>query len=274
VSATHSRVAAGETGATGAETYTRSGGSGRRPRRNEPMLLHLLTFLGETISYSERVEPRHRFPRILRTFYALQPEPERHLMTHQALATFRLADGTCIAQAQPQRRAQVTLESPAMSVMTDLTEVRAATAPSGISLDQAEATMIQQGVRLLFVVDQMPCVEGIVTADALRGDKPMRLIHQRNVRRDELVVADVMSKLSDLDMVDFGTLERASVGSVAATLKKFGRPHLLVVERATAQNGPRIRGLVSHSQLERQLGTSLPILEIATTFIEIEMALT
>lgn len=195
-------------------------------------------------------------------------------MTHQALATFRLDDGTCIAQAQPQRGPQVTLDSPAISVMTDLTEVRAATVASGISLDQAEATMILQGVRLLFVVDQVPCVEGIVTSDALHGDKPMRLIQQRQVRRDELVVADVMSRLSNLDMVDLQTLERASVGSVAATLQKYGRPHLLVVERATPQTGPRIRGLVSHTQLERQLGTSVPILEIATTFVEIEMALT
>ncbi len=194
-------------------------------------------------------------------------------MGPKALPTFRFPDGTCIAQAQTGQRATVTLESPALSVMTDLTEVRAATVAPGVTLPQAELKMIHDGVRMLFVVTQMPCVDGIITAAALQGDRPMQLIQQRNVRRDELCVADVMTPLSDLDVVDLGALQRATVGHVAATLQSFGRPHLLVVEAATPQHPARIRGLISHSQVERQLGASLPMTQVATTFVEIEQAL-
>ena len=53
-----------------------------------------------------------------------------------------------------------------------------------------------------------------------------------------------------------------------ATLKRFGRNHLLVVERSS--EGPeRVRGVVSRSQIERQLGKSLEVTEVATNFAEL-----
>lgn len=194
-------------------------------------------------------------------------------MAHKALATFRFPDGTCIAQAQPQTHPAVTLDSPALSVMTDLTLVRAATVHPQLGLQPAELKMIHQGVRMLFVVTEMPCVDGIVTAAALQGDRPMQLVQQRRVRHDELCVADVMTRLSDLDVIDLDTLGRATVGAVVATLQQYGRPHLLVVEAARPSQPARIRGVISHTQVERQLGHAVPMLPVASTFVEIEQAL-
>jgi CBS domain-containing protein len=194
-------------------------------------------------------------------------------MKYHALPTSRHPDGTFIAQTQPPRQDAVTLDSPALAVMTDLTEVRAATVHPRASLAHAEAKMIHQGVRMLFVVSEMPGVEGIVTAADLQGEASMRLVHERHVRHDELSVEDVMTRLSELETVEYSVLARASVGDVAATLQKFGRGHLLVTEQAKGGGQPRIRGLVSHTQVERQLGAPLPALAVATTFAEIEKAL-
>lgn len=194
-------------------------------------------------------------------------------MPSTLLPTFRFADGACIAQAQPRPLRSVTPASPALWVMTDLTEVRAATASPELTLGQAEQTMIQQGVRMLFVVTHMPCVEGIATLSMLRGDKPLQLIQQRHVRRTDLCLADVMSRLSDLDVLDLETLGRATVGDVAALLQDLGMPYLLVAEPATPQSPPRIRGIISHTQVERQLGTPLPMHAVARTFAEIGQAL-
>jgi CBS-domain-containing membrane protein len=194
-------------------------------------------------------------------------------MQGQVLSTFRFSDGTCIAQAQPKPHPTVTRDSPALSVMTDLTDVRAATVHPEVSLAHAEQTMIHQGVRMLFVVTQMPCVDGIVTLADLRGDKPMKVIQKRQLRRDEICVADVMSKLSDIDVMNMAVVQRATVDDLASTFLKFGRPHLLVVEAASAAASARIRGVISHAQIERQLGATLPMVEIASTFAEIEQAL-
>lgn len=194
-------------------------------------------------------------------------------MNETALPTFRFPQDTCIAQAQPRVKGSVTLMSSGLEVMTDLTEVRAATIDPGTKLGAAEQMMIHQGVRLLFVVRDFPCVEGLITSTDLLGDKPMRLVHQRNVRHEDLCVADVMTDLSSLDVIDHGDLKSATVGRVVGTFRKFGRNHLIVVEGATAHSSARIRGVLSLTQLERQLGYPIASTEIASTFAEIEQAL-
>jgi CBS domain-containing protein len=194
-------------------------------------------------------------------------------VNHSILSTFRFPEGTCIPQAQPLMGQPVTLESPGMAVMTDLTAVRAATISPDTPLTQARQTMIHQGVRLLFVVSNMPCVDGLITSTDLEGERPMQVINQRGVKYEELAVTDVMSPLSALDAIDFDELGHATVAKVIATLKHVGRRHMLVVERARASSPARVRGVVSHTQIERQLGQPLDLLDLAGTFAEIRQSL-
>ncbi len=178
-------------------------------------------------------------------------------MNQSALTTFRFPEDTCIQQAQPKPGGAVTMASPGLEVMTDLAQVKAATIDPATSLEKAELAMIHQGVRSLFVVSHFPCVEGLVTVTDLIGEKPMRLLNLRQIQRQELTVADVMTKLSMLDALDYNELKGATVGHVIATFKKVGHSHMLVVQAAN-ENGPaRIRGVISVTQLERQLGHSV-----------------
>jgi CBS domain-containing protein len=190
-----------------------------------------------------------------------------------ALPTFRLERGTSLAEAQRADGAPVTLASPALDVMTDLTKVKAATIHPATTLRQAEQAMIHQGVRMLFVVTEMPLVEGLITSTDLGGDRQMRVVHERHLHYDELVVADVMTPLGALDAIDHARVGNATVGNVVATLRRLGRNHLLVVEAATTQAPRRVRGVISRSQVERQLGTAIDITPIANSFSEIEQAL-
>jgi len=190
-----------------------------------------------------------------------------------ALPTFRLGSGTAIAQAQPKNTSAVTLDSPALEVMTDLTQVKAATINPAITLRQAEQMMVYQGVRMLFVVTDMPSIEGLVTATDLKGEAQMRAVHERHVRYDDLCVADVMTGLALLEAVDFERMRTATVGDVVATFKRFGRDHLLVVQSATEQTPRRVRGVISRTQIERQLGSPIDVTPIAISFSEIERAL-
>jgi CBS domain containing-hemolysin-like protein len=189
------------------------------------------------------------------------------------LATFRVEPGTSIAQAEPWNTHPVTLDSPALEVMTDLTLVKAATVHPTTGLRQAEQTMIYLGVRMLFVVSEMPTIEGLITSTDLRGDKQMRVVSERHLRFDELCVADVMTELSLLDAVDHARIRTARVGQLVATLQHVGRNHLLVVEHASELALRRVRGVISRAQIERQLGTTIEITPIAGSFSEIERAL-
>jgi hypothetical protein len=192
------------------------------------------------------------------------------------LPAFRLDAGASLAQASPWRNAPVTLESPALDVMTDLTLVKAATIAPGETLAEAEQTMRYLGVRMLFVVTRMPELLGLVAIYDLHGERQMRIVHERGLHFDELRVADVMVPLAELEAVAFERMAAATVGNLVATLQRFGRHHMLVVEPAAAgASSPtaRVRGVVSRAQIARQLGAPVEVTEIARSFSEIERAL-
>jgi CBS-domain-containing membrane protein len=194
-------------------------------------------------------------------------------MFYQSLPTSRIPAGTCISKAFPTVPSSVDLDSPAVESMTDLVHTKAATIDPSTSLYEAEQHMIHQGVRLLFVVTKFPCVDGVITSYDLQGDKPLQLITQRRLLHADLRVSDLMTPLSELDTIGLDTLAKASVGQVMSTFAKTGHLHLLVLEGPSAASPSRIRGLISKSQFQRQLGWAVEATEIAHTFTELSIAL-
>jgi CBS-domain-containing membrane protein len=195
------------------------------------------------------------------------------MQSEQALPTFRLSSDVSMIQASPWHSSPVTLDSPALEVMTDLTQVKAATIRPDQTLRQAEQTMIYQGVRMLFVVSDMPALKGLITSTDLTGERQMTLVHERSLRYDEILVSDVMTELSMLDATDFDRMADATVRNVIASLKQVGRNHLLVVQAAAHGAPRRVRGVISRAQVERQLGQLIEVTPIASNFSEVERAL-
>lgn len=201
-----------------------------------------------------------------------QPLPARELGTN---AGFRRPT------APPAAR--VTLESRALEVMTDLARVSPATIRPQVPLSGANQFMITRGVRLLLVVDDQEDVLGILTASDVLSELPMRVATERGLRRDELLVTDVMTPAEQIEAIDFADVQGAHVGHVLETLRHSGRQHALVVDydalppsRPLALPGRRamVRGIFSASQIARQLGVAVPGAgEVARTFSEIEAAI-
>ena len=190
------------------------------------------------------------------------------------IPSFQLKPGTTITQASPWQTSTVTLESPALEVMTDLTKVKAATIHPEQTLRQAEQTMIYQGVRMLFVVNEMPVLQGLITSADLHSERQMSLVHSRHLRFDEVRVADVMAALSMLDAIALDSMRIATVSNLVATLRSLGRNHLLVVQAGTAGAAQQVRGVISRAQIERQLGQPVEVaVELAGNFAEVVRAL-
>ena len=165
---------------------------------------------------------------------------------------------------------RVTLESPALDVMTDLARVSPATIRPEAPLAGANQFMIARGVRLLLVVDAAhESVIGVITATDILGERPMLAATARSLRRDELTVADIMTAAGEVEVVDLHDVRASRVGHVVETLRRAGRQHALVVDGES-----KVRGIFSLSQIARQLGVSLPAAgETALTFSQIEAAL-
>jgi CBS-domain-containing membrane protein len=193
------------------------------------------------------------------------------LRQYTPLAAFSLAPYTRSTLVRPAPN-PVTLDSPAIEVMTDLSQVAAVTIEGSASLPSANDYMIARGVRALFVATPEGRVAGLLTAADVLGERPVRVSHERGVGRNELQVADVMTPIDAVAAMRLEEVRAAKVGHVVATLTHAGRHHGLVAEvRSPAEVS--ICGIFSVSQIARQLGRPLQIAEVARTFSEVEQAL-
>ncbi len=171
---------------------------------------------------------------------------------YSPLPSLALEPGSSYQRPDAELPEQVQLDSPALSVMTDLTKIPAVTISPSASLAEANQTMIAARVRLLLVVDDAKRVVGLITSSDLLGEKPMLHARKVNAAIQDLSVADIMIAQPDLDVLDLRDVERARVGDVAETMKSQGRRHALVVERT--ETGMTIRGIFSCTQISKQLG--------------------
>ena len=169
---------------------------------------------------------------------------------------------------------EVTLDSPAAQVMTDLTQVSVETVSPDAPLEQANRLMIQRAIRLLLVVEAGRRIVGLLTARDILGEKPMLHMQRRGARREEILVADIMVPHDAVDVLDMADVARTRVGDIVLTLKRAGRQHALVTE-TDGSGRQRVRGIFSASQIARQAGISIEPQdeELAKTFAQIEAAL-
>lgn len=158
-------------------------------------------------------------------------------------------------QALPEH---VTLDSPAMDVMTDLSRVMAFTIAPTINLEEAERRMIASGIRLLLVTNAGEEIEGIVTAKDLSGERLLSLLNNSGQTRAELTVHDIMTQRQHIEVLEMGDLACARVGDVVETLKRMGRQHALVVDR-DKDGAQTVRGILSTTQIGRQLGMDIQV---------------
>lgn len=192
-------------------------------------------------------------------------------MTYTYLATHNLDKRAGLLRPACVLPERVKLDDPALDVMTDFRRLTAFIATPGDTIQQAEERMIRRKVRLLFVMDSQDRVAGLITSTDIQGEKPLQVVQSRGIRRDEVLVADIMTPVERLEAVDFNDISHARVGHVLETLKARGRQHALVIEN---QDGEQmVRGLLSLSQLCKQLGVAIETTEVANTFLEIEQHL-
>lgn len=183
-----------------------------------------------------------------------------------------LKTGATYYMPDPTMATRVTLNSPAIEVMTDLRRVGAVTVGADTLIDIAEQSMKIHGVRALIVVDERRRVLGIITATDIVGEKPLKLTHERGFRHDEITVQHIMTLAERLDVIEMSDVLLADVGHVLETLKQSARQHALVVDQ-DADGRQTIRGIFSATQIARQLGITLHTTEVGRSFAEIEAAI-
>jgi CBS domain-containing protein len=191
---------------------------------------------------------------------------------YHSLTAHRLQSG--VRHHQPgQNPERVRIDSPALSVMTDLRQIPAATIDLDAPVDAANRFMIRRGVRLLLVSDDERQVLGLITSNDVLGEKTVQFALERGIKRQEIRVRDIMIPYERLEVLHYDDLIHAEVGHVVTTLQRAGRQHALVTDMGTDGKTETVRGIFSASQIARQLGIAIHTSEVAQTFAEIGAAL-
>ena len=172
----------------------------------------------------------------------------------ETLESTRLKVGAAFMRPKQVLPARVDINDPALDVMTDLSKVSVVVVRPGISMNYANQKMIRYGVRMLLVLDDNDHVAGLLTATDILGEKPMRHLQNMGGTHAEIMVRDIMTPQSDLEVLNIDDVKKADVSQIVATLKKAGRQHGLVVNEDTA-GAQTVCGIFSSTQIARQLGS-------------------
>lgn len=141
----------------------------------------------------------------------------------------------------------------ALTVMTDFRERTSVTVSDTAMIDEALEHMRHTGVRSAFTIDdQSRLVVGLITAYDIIGEKPMQYMQSAAIPRREVLVRDIMQKISEWHVADIKQIERVTVAAVSNMFAEMRLTHVPVMEtRETGEQ--RLRGLLSAAKVKRLL---------------------
>lgn len=168
----------------------------------------------------------------------------------------------------------VRVGDPAISVMTDFSEVTPITIEPGLSIDLALRKMKESGVRLLLVTDRVDNIEGIITSYDIQGEWPLRLVQEQGIHHADIRVHMLMTPLDQVMSMDMLTVLGARVGHIINTLRYNESRYCLVIETDRDSGKQTIRGLFSIANISKLMGCDVMEVEFpAHTVAEVQQQL-
>ena len=153
----------------------------------------------------------------------------------------------------PEPPLVVHLDSPAITVMTDFNYVHPVTVDPEMSIDGALQKMKTAGVRMLFVIDGSRQIIGLITANDIMGERPIKVVEETRVKRSQIKVETIMTPQSVITALNMISVRRAQVGHIIETLRELKRQHMLVVEVDESTHSQSVIGMFSTSTISKHL---------------------
>lgn len=144
-------------------------------------------------------------------------------------------------------------DDPALQAMVDFKYIKAETISAHDPIDTALMAIKNCQYHTLLVIDHDRKVVGIVSAEDLLGEKPLKVIQEKRLPRAEISVGMVMIPQADLIAIDQENLRHAKVGHIVETLHA-NKQHFILIIKSDEKNNHSVRGLFSISQISKQLG--------------------
>lgn len=159
--------------------------------------------------------------------------------------------------------------SPAMTVLTDFSQVVPQSIEADTPIDEAHLKMRHGGIRLLFVMDKKAHCIGVITAKEVIGTRRINLaMQQRNLTRAEVTAEMIMTPWHKLSAMPVAQLASLTIEDLVLSMEAVTDQHLLITEQ-NDQHELRIRGLISASDIHSAVGKEINPVPMAKSFADI-----
>lgn len=189
------------------------------------------------------------------------------MKTFKILKTLSLADISTIER--PADNEHLNLESPACEVFTDFNQHIPLMLEQSTSVNDAIDLMKRTHVKLKLVIDSRESFRGVISLADLLSVRVMRAAQETGLSRDDLTVAQVMTRRENLHAINIDDMAASRIGDLLATMQTFGDQHVLVVDPRKGS----IRGMISATDIARSLHIPVSINARANSFSEVYQAI-
>lgn len=149
----------------------------------------------------------------------------------------------------------VTVNEPAVSVMTDFHIRAPCTTTENTNIQAALQQMKLSKVKSLFVLDPEDQVIGHISARDIQSTKPTLIAKEHDIKPTEITVKMMMTPTLFMRTLYFSELSNVRVGHIARLLHELQINYIFILEPELGQD--KIRGMFSISRISRQLGENV-----------------
>jgi len=147
----------------------------------------------------------------------------------------------------------VHLNDPAFFVMIDFTKTAPQVIKPNKTMDEAIREMKVTDTNLLLVMNEAGHFLGVISSEDVLGEKPIQIIQERRIARDQVLVSMLMIPYSEITAIDISIVKGARVGNVVKTLSEKNQHCALAVLSVENQRDKIIRGIFTATQISKQL---------------------
>jgi len=165
---------------------------------------------------------------------------------------------------QPEEFTDIQANTSALAILADFRSHKPPMVDGHLTATKALAVMLAEDVQTKIVVDESKEFIGVIGMDDLLDYNLQLKQMALHVKRDELLVRDVMHTRASIRAIEYDQFKSASVADVVSTLKKIHQEYLLVVDKGAHH----IRGIVSSRDIANRLHVPIKI-EKELTFVDI-----
>lgn len=177
------------------------------------------------------------------------------------LPSYRLQSGAAVTTPHSLRSAPehhlVRRSDSAVRAMTDFAASPAFTISGDCTIDDALDEMFRRGVRAIIVLGEHEAAVGLITSYDVQGERTQQYLESHpSRRREEVRVREVLTPCGHWSGIDWHRVQSAHIEDVLDVFRSTDAPYLIVLETPNEAAVGFLRGIISRTRLERQLGES------------------